>query len=119
MNDASGAETLRRLREVAEARGRVRRLAARLVNWDGGHRLDGYTRAANLGIRAALSEAPYAAFCLLNSDVEVVDPRWLETLKRHAFSDPTIGVVGPLSNAASYQSVPALRVLDHQNICRR
>ena len=110
VNDASGAETLRRLREVAEARGRARRLAVRLVNWDGGHRLDGYTRAANLGIRAALREAPYAAFCLLNSDVEVVDPRWLETLKRHAFSDPTIGVVGPLSNAASYQSVPELRV---------
>ena len=110
VNDASGAETLRRLREVVEARGRARRLAVRLVNWDGGHRLDGYTRAANLGIRAARREAPYAAFCLLNSDVEVVDPRWLETLKRHAFSDPTIGVVGPLSNAASYQSVPALRV---------
>ena len=110
VNDASGAETLRRLREVVEARGRARRLAVRLVNWDGGHRLDGYTRAANLGIRAALREAPYAAFCLLNSDVEVVDPRWLETLKRHAFSDPTIGVVGPLSNAASYQSVPELRV---------
>ena len=109
MNDASGAETLRRLRKVVEARGRAQRLAARLINWDGEHRLSGYTRAANLGIRAALREAPYAAFCLLNSDVEVVDPRWLETLKRHAFSDPAIGVVGPLSNAASYQSVPALR----------
>ncbi len=61
----------------------------------------GYTRAANRGLRAA--HAPWVV--LLNSDT-VVTPLWLERMLQCAQSDPRIGIVGPLSNAASWQSVP-------------
>lgn len=42
---------------------------------------------------------------LLNSDTEV-PPRWLESLRRVAYSDPTIGTVTPLSNNAGAFSAP-------------
>ena len=61
----------------------------------------GYTKAANQGLRQ--SSAPLVV--LLNSDT-IVTPGWLERLIACAESDETIGIVGPLSNAASYQSVP-------------
>ena len=48
---------------------------------------------------------------LLNGDTEVVSSSWLHTLTAAAFSSPSVGIVGPLSNAASYQSVP--EVFDH------
>ncbi len=63
----------------------------------------GYTRAANRGLRH--SAAPFAL--LLNSDT-LVSPGWLDRLVACADSDPVIGIVGPLSNTASYQSIPAL-----------
>jgi GT2 family glycosyltransferase len=63
----------------------------------------GYTRAANLGLQ--LSTAAFVV--LLNSDT-VVSEQWLERLRECAESDSAIGIVGPLSNAASYQSVPEL-----------
>lgn len=61
----------------------------------------GYTKAANCGLR--LSDAEYVI--LLNSDT-VVSPYWLERMLNCADSDPAIGLVGPLSNTASWQSVP-------------
>ncbi len=64
---------------------------------------EGYTRAANKGLRA--STADYAV--LLNSDT-IVPPGWLEKLLECGESDPRIGIVGPLSNAASWQSVPEI-----------
>jgi hypothetical protein len=63
----------------------------------------GYTVAANQGIEA--SENQYVV--LLNSDT-VVGPGWLEKLIRCAESTDQAGVVGPFSNAASWQSVPML-----------
>jgi GT2 family glycosyltransferase len=63
----------------------------------------GYTRAANQGLRA--SSADFVV--LLNSDA-IVTPGWLDRLMECAQSDPTIGIVGPISNAASWQSVPEL-----------
>jgi GT2 family glycosyltransferase/glycosyltransferase involved in cell wall biosynthesis len=63
----------------------------------------GYTFAANRGLRA--SQADFAL--LLNSDT-VVTPRWLDRMMACAESDPRIGMVGPLSNTASWQSIPAL-----------
>lgn len=63
----------------------------------------GYTCAANRGLRR--SSAPFVL--LLNSDT-IVTPGWLDRLLACAASDPAIGVVGPLSNTASYQSIPAL-----------
>jgi len=65
----------------------------------------GYTRAANLG--AAASGADLVIF--LNSDTIVTDD-WAEKLTDAAFSTPGTGIVGPMSNAASHQSIP-----DHRN----
>ena len=61
----------------------------------------GYTRSANLG----LSNCDAEWVVLLNSDT-IVTPGWIEGLIRCAQSDPEIAFVGPLSNAASWQSVP-------------
>lgn len=63
----------------------------------------GYTRSANLGFAQARADW----VVLLNSDT-LVTPGWLEGLLACAESDPAIKFVGPLSNAASWQSVPAV-----------
>ena len=63
----------------------------------------GYTLAANQGLRA--SSADFAV--LLNSDT-VVTPQWLDRMITCADSDPEIGMVGPLSNTASWQSIPKI-----------
>ncbi|HEV7472633.1 MAG TPA: glycosyltransferase, partial [Pyrinomonadaceae bacterium] len=61
----------------------------------------GYTLAANQGLRR--SRGDYAL--LLNSDT-VVTPLWLDRMVACGESDPYIGLVGPLSNVASWQSIP-------------
>ena len=61
----------------------------------------GYTIAANIGVRASTAE--YVV--LLNSDT-VVTRGWLERLLAPAHADEHVGIVGPLSNAATHQSVP-------------
>ena len=61
----------------------------------------GYTRAANLGLRATQTDR----VVLLNSDT-IVPRLWLEGLLECMASDDKIGIVGPLSNAATWQSVP-------------
>lgn len=66
---------------------------------------EGYTRRVNHGLR--VSNAP--CVILLNSDA-VVTRGWLEGLWRCMTFSPDIGIVGPLSNAAGWQSVP--RVFD-------
>ena len=63
----------------------------------------GYTFAADFGLRKTRSNW----VVLLNSDTVVTDG-WLEGMLRCARSDPNIGFVGPLSNAATYQSVPCV-----------
>jgi len=63
----------------------------------------GYTLAANQGMRASTGEF----VVLLNSDT-IVSPGWLERMLRCFRSDPAIGVAGPLSNTASWQSVPEI-----------
>lgn len=63
----------------------------------------GYTFAADYGIREADTEW----VVLLNSDT-LVTRGWLEGMLTCAQSDPRIAFVGPLSNAASYQSIPEL-----------
>lgn len=64
----------------------------------------GYTRSVNRGMAASAA----ARVCVLNSDCAVT-PRWLERLVDCSLSHPAIGMVGPLSNAASFQSVPAVK----------
>ena len=61
----------------------------------------GYTIAANQGLRQSTGE--YVV--LLNSDT-VVSSEWLDRMVRCAESAEPIGIVGPLSNTASWQSVP-------------
>lgn len=63
----------------------------------------GYTFAADYGIRNARADW----VVLLNSDT-IVTRGWLEGMLQCARSDPAVAFVGPLSNAASYQSVPEL-----------
>lgn len=61
----------------------------------------GYTKAANQGLRASTADL----VVLLNSDT-IVTFSWLERIIECAASSTEIGIVGPLSNAAAYQSVP-------------
>jgi GT2 family glycosyltransferase len=63
----------------------------------------GYTRTANLG----LSRSSANWVVLLNSDT-IVTPGWLEGLLECAYSDQSIKFVGPISNAASWQSMPEI-----------
>lgn len=64
---------------------------------------NGYTIAANMGLR--ISSADYCV--LLNSDT-IVTEGWIDKMIACAKSDDRIGIVGPLSNTASWQSVPNL-----------
>ena len=61
----------------------------------------GYTAAANQGMFATTAQF----VVLVNSDV-VVSRGWLQLLKHCAYSSAHIGIVGPLSNAATWQSIP-------------
>ena len=69
----------------------------------------GYTRAANRG----LAESTGELVILLNSDTIVTD-RWVEKLCDAVFTTPGAGIVGPLSNAASRQSIPEYRSTENQ-----
>jgi GT2 family glycosyltransferase/2-polyprenyl-3-methyl-5-hydroxy-6-metoxy-1,4-benzoquinol methylase len=63
----------------------------------------GYTRAANQAMQKSKSNI----LVLLNSDT-IVGPDWLDGLYSVMETDEKIGVVGPLSNTASWQSIPKL-----------
>ena len=93
VNDGSGMETTAWLRRFA-----ARHSVVHLIETDGPL---GYTRAANRGLRASSS----ANVVLLNSDT-VVPRLWLAGMLECLHSDDKLGIVGPLSNAASWQSVP-------------
>lgn len=64
----------------------------------------GYTNAANRG----MSEARSKWIVLLNSDT-IVTSGWLDGLLEAAFARPDAAMIGPLSNAASWQSVPDIK----------
>jgi GT2 family glycosyltransferase len=66
----------------------------------------GYARSANRGIRAARGDW----IVLLNSDA-IVTTGWLQGLLDCALTDKKIAGVGPLSNAASIQTIRAARRL--------
>lgn len=61
----------------------------------------GYTKAANKGLAASTGEL----VILLNSDT-IVTADWAEKLADAVFSTPGAGIVGPMSSAASHQSIP-------------
>jgi GT2 family glycosyltransferase/glycosyltransferase involved in cell wall biosynthesis len=94
IDDGSNEETKAYLKEFAFSQG------AMLIR---NEQPKGYTLAANQGLKQ--SQAEYVV--LLNSDT-VVTPDWLDRMITCAESDPHIGLVGPLSNAASWQSIPEI-----------
>lgn len=96
VDDGSGPEMAAMLDGLAQREPEIE-----LIRNDGPDH--GYTIAANIGLRASTG----AHVVLLNSDT-VVSPDWLERLVACAESDRRVGVVGPLSNAATHQSVPAV-----------
>lgn len=96
VNDGSDRETTGYLRQIDAEHAHVELL-------DDGGEAAGYTRAANRGLRE--SGADYVI--LLNSDT-VVPKSWIEGIVECGESDPRIGIIGPLSNAATWQSVPDL-----------
>lgn len=64
----------------------------------------GYTRAANRGLSVSTGDL----VVILNSDT-IVTEFWAEKLADAVISTPGAGIVGPMSNAASYQSIPEHR----------
>ncbi|MGF1563247.1 MAG: glycosyltransferase family 2 protein [Geminicoccaceae bacterium] len=94
VDDGSDAPTQSYCREIADAHaGRVR-----LIRRPEG---SGFCKAANHGLRESTAEA----VVLLNSDT-IVAGDWLARLQACAEQHAQIGIVGPLSNAASWQSLP-------------
>ncbi|MCV6636211.1 glycosyltransferase [Candidatus Albibeggiatoa sp. nov. NOAA] len=92
VDDGSQSETAQFLQDFAE-----QHACQLLIN----EQARGYTCAANQGLKAASGDY----VILLNSDT-IVTPFWLDRLVACANSDEKIGMVGPLSNTASWQSVP-------------
>jgi GT2 family glycosyltransferase len=97
VDDGSAQDTTRFLRAFAD-----RHPAVTLIHRD--KPPHGYTLAANCGLEASHSD--YAI--LLNSDT-VVTSGWLDGLLAHGEAHPGVGILGPLSNAASHQSVPRVK----------
>jgi O-antigen biosynthesis protein len=97
INDGSDATTTRFLRAFVDRHPAV----TLIVREQPPH---GYTIAANRGLEASTSD--YAI--LLNSDT-VVSAGWLKRLLVRGEADAGVGILGPLSNAASHQSVPEIR----------
>ena len=93
VNDGSDPETTNWLRQSA-----AQHSVIELIETDGPL---GYTRAANRGLQAGT--ARYAV--LLNSDT-IVPRLWVQCLLECLQTDARLGIVGPLSNAASWQSIP-------------
>ena len=101
IDDGSDDQTARYLEEFS-----------RDVTWAELHRnkqAQGYTKSANQGLVASSGEL----VILLNSDTIVTDG-WAEKLADAVFSTPGAGIVGPMSSAASHQSIPEHRSLKNQ-----
>lgn len=96
IDDASNEPTERFLSDLALAHPSSVKLVRHAEN-------RGYTNSVNSGLEA--STADYVI--LLNSDT-IVTQAWVDRLIACGESDPRIGVIGPLSNAASWQNVPEL-----------
>src|SRR5690606_15870947 len=92
VDDGSKPETQNFLEEFAESQG-----VPLIRNEDA----KGYTLAANQGLRSSSGDF----VILLNSDT-IVTPDWLERMLRCFRENPKVGAAGPLSNTASWQSVP-------------
>lgn len=101
IDDGSAAETANWLADFARRHERIT-----LIRHENAL---GYTKAANAGLRAMQGDMAI----LLNSDT-LVAGRWIEKLLDAAFTNPGVGIVGPLSSAASHQSIP-----DHRSTAQQ
>lgn len=95
VNDASEAPTTEWLREFCQNRPHFV-LSENKKN-------KGYTPTVNVGLRQCSGDY----IVTLNSDT-IVTKGWINGLIRCFKNDKILGVVGPLSNAASWQTVPKL-----------
>ncbi|MGM1054155.1 MAG: glycosyltransferase [Pseudomonadota bacterium] len=68
----------------------------------------GYTLSVNRGARMATGDV----FIILNSDT-ILPPQWLERLVDPLLKSTNVAATGPVSNAATWQSVPHIRDADN------
>jgi GT2 family glycosyltransferase len=101
VDDASASDTQIFLEELARNNPRVRVLRSRSNK--------GYTKSVNRGLKDLVADA----IVILNSDT-LVTPGALDRLLEGLNSDDNVAAVGPLSNAASWQSIPRLTGEDGQ-----
>lgn len=94
VNDGSDSDTTNWLREYCS-----RDVAFHLIEQEN----SGYTKAVNVGLRNSKS-----SYVITQNSDTIVAPGWLKGLVRCMNSVPNVGIVGPLSNAASWQNVPDL-----------
>lgn len=92
VDDASETETSRWVAEFAESRANVvlKSLSTNV----------GYTKAANIGLRLSTARM----VLLLNSDAIITSGALRQM--HDCMREPGVGIVGPISNCASWQSVP-------------
>lgn len=95
VDDGSDKPTEKYLQKVAKNNSKIKLIRR--------PKAGGYTVAANTGLKASM-----ASYCaLLNSDT-IVPKNWIKKIVAIFQQYPDVGIVGPLSNAASWQSVPDL-----------
>ncbi len=95
VDDGSETETAEKLNRIASANPKIK-LFRNPSNI-------GYTKSINIGLREAVQD--HAHICLINSDCEIPN-NFLEKMLSPLANNAHIGIVSPLSNAASYQSIP-------------
>lgn len=96
VNDCSGSDTTNYLNSFAENHDCVQILHLTSQHY--------YTKAANAGLMASQANLR----TLLNSDT-IVTKNWWQKIQKVFGISRAIGIVGPLSNAASTQSVPFVK----------
>ncbi len=101
VDDASDSETRTFLEELARHNPRGRVLRNRFNK--------GYTKSVNRGLADPVADA----VAILNSDT-LITPGAIDRLLAGLNSGDDVGAVGPLSNAASWQSIPLLTGDDGQ-----
>jgi len=97
VDDGSSEASRRQIQNMSAADPRIRYI--------GGEENAGYTRAVNLGLQSSVSDL----VVLMNSDV-IVGSEWLTKLFDAINGDRAIAAVGPVSNAASWQTVPSVKL---------
>lgn len=93
VDDGSDSESAEYIQTVGENHENVAVLRSEVAT--------GFSRAANRGLQASTGDM----VILLNSDTEVVGD-WIFKLADAMYRVPGVGIVGPFSNAASFQSWP-------------